>query len=68
MKHTIKCGSPRKTVANRAKNFEMLMEHFTTVCEPFYYVKVDPVTYEQSVKPSLNDMIDEEKSLQNLVA
>lgn len=26
-KHRIKTGSPRKTVANRAKNFELLLEH-----------------------------------------
>lgn len=37
MNHRIKCGSPRKTVANRAKNFELLMEHFKIACEPFYF-------------------------------
>ena len=42
--HRIKVGSPRKTVANRAKNFELLMEHFKIACEPFYFEKEDAYT------------------------
>jgi hypothetical protein len=53
---------------NRAKNFEMLIEHFKICCEPFYYEKIDPVSGEASIKPKYSDMIDEDKSLLNLVA
>jgi hypothetical protein len=55
-------------VAQRAKNFELLMEHFKTACEPFYYDKEDPLTGEVVTKPKYSDMIDEDKSLLNLVA
>lgn len=37
--HKIKAGSPRKTVATRAKNFELLMEHFTVACQPYQFEK-----------------------------
>ena len=60
--------SPMKNVVNRAKNFELLIEHFKICCEPFYYEKIDPVSGESSVKPKYSDMIDEDKSLINLVA
>ena len=33
-----------------------------------YYEKIDPVSGESSVKPKYSDMIDEDKSLINLVA
>jgi len=65
--HRIKVGSPRKTVAQRAKNFELLMEHFKVACEPFYYDKEDAETGETVTKPKYSDMIDEDKSLLNLV-
>lgn len=68
MKHRIKVGSPRKTVAQRAKNFDLLMEHFKICCEPFYFVKVDAITMEPTVKPMHTDGIDEDKSLLNMVA
>lgn len=64
--HRIKAGSPRKTVAQRAKNFELLMEHFKVACEPFYYAKEDLATGEVVIKPKYSDMIDEDKSLLNL--
>jgi hypothetical protein len=43
------------------------MEHFKTACEPFYYSKEDKITGEVVVKPKYSDMIDEDKSLLNLV-
>jgi hypothetical protein len=55
-------------VAQRAKNFELIMEHFKISCEPFYYEKEDLVTGEVVTKPKYSDMIDEDKSLLNLVA
>lgn len=66
-KHQIKVGSPRKTVAHRARNFEMLTEHYQKACEPFYSVKVDSITYEETKKANAADGIDEEKSLLYLV-
>jgi len=48
--HRIKTGSPRKTVAHRAKNFEMLMEHFKVACEPFYFEKEDILTGKIEIK------------------
>lgn len=68
IKHRIKVGSPRKTVAQRAKNFDLIMEHIKMCCEPFYFVKVDTITLESAVKPLNPDQIDEDKSLLNLVA
>lgn len=65
--HRIKAGSPRKTVASRAKNFEMLLEHFKVACEPYYYERENYSTGETETKIQLSDMIDEDKSLQNLV-
>lgn len=65
--HRIKIGSPRKTVANRAKNFDLLMEHFKVACEPFYFMKENLLTGEMEQKMLYSDMIDEEKSLINLV-
>jgi len=67
MNHHIKSGSPRKTVANRAKNFELLLEHFKIACEPFYFEKINYSTGEMEVKIKYSDMIDEETSLLNLV-
>ena len=66
-KHRIKVGSPRKTVANRARNFELLMEHFKVACEPYYFEKEDPLTGATECKPTYSDMIDEDKALLNLV-
>ena len=60
-------GSPRKTVANRAKNFELLMEHFAVACEPFYFHKEDIFSGNVEIKVKTADMIDEDKSLLNLV-
>ena len=44
------------------------MEHFKVACEPFYYDKEDALTGEVVTKPKYADMIDEDKSLLNLVA
>jgi hypothetical protein len=44
------------------------MEHFKVACEPFYYSKEDKETGEVVVKPKYSDMIDEDRSLLNLVA
>jgi hypothetical protein len=44
MNHKIKTGSPRKTVKSRAQNFELLMDHYKIVCEPYYYENEDPRT------------------------
>lgn len=44
------------------------MEHFKICSEPFYYVKVDTITLESSVRPLNPEQIDEDKSLLNLVA
>ena len=65
--HRIKTGSPRKTVVNRAKNFELLMEHFRVACEPYKFVKEDPGTGEIESKVKYSDMIDEDKALLHLV-
>lgn len=54
-------------MATRAKNFELLMEHFKVACEPFYYEKEDALTGSVERKPTYSDMIDEEKALLNLV-
>lgn len=67
-KHQIKTGSPRKTVAQRAKNFEMLNEHMKVACEPYYYVKVNSINMQPEVRPIYADGIEENKSLLNLVA
>lgn len=67
-KHQIKVGSPRKTVVQRAKNFEMLNEHMKIACEPYYYVKVNIINNQPEVRPIYSDGIDEHKSLLNLVA
>jgi hypothetical protein len=37
-------GSPRKTVVNRTKNYELLMEHLKKSCEPYNFEKEDPRT------------------------
>lgn len=55
-------------MAQRAKNYELIMEHFKVACEPFYYSKEDKETGEVVVKPKYSDMIDEDRSLLNLVA
>jgi hypothetical protein len=55
-------------VATRARNFELLMEHFKIACEPFYFEKEDPYTGAVERKPTYSDMIDEDKALLNLVA
>ena len=44
------------------------MEHFKTACEPYYFEKEDPLTGTIERKPTYSDMIDEDKSLLNLVA
>jgi hypothetical protein len=44
------------------------MEHFKVACEPFYYSKEDKETGEVVTKPKYSDMIDEDRSLLNLVA
>jgi len=67
LNHRIKYGSPRKTVANRGRNFEMLMEHFKIACEPFYFEKHNIFTDEIEKKVKYADLIDEDKSLLNLV-
>ena len=43
------------------------MEHFKVACEPFYFEKVDPLTGNVEIKMKQLDMIDEDKSLLNLV-
>ena len=45
----------------------MLMEHFKVACEPFYFEKEDSLTGEVEIKQKYSDMIDEDKSLLNLV-
>ena len=55
-------------MANRAKNFDLLMEHFKVACEPYYFEKEDPVTGKIEKRPTYSDMIDEDKALINLVA
>ena len=45
----------------------MLMEHFKIACEPFYFEKEDPLTGNVERKMKQLDMIDEDKSLLNLV-
>jgi len=54
-------------VANRAKNFELLKEHFVIACEPFQFVRESFLTGEIETKIKFSDMIDEEKSLLSLV-
>lgn len=60
-------GSPRKTVACRTRNYELMVEHFKVACEPYYYVRENYSTGEVETKIKLSDMIDEDKSLINLV-
>lgn len=43
------------------------MEHFKVACEPFYYSKYDQEKKEVVTKPKYADMIDEDRSLLNLV-
>jgi len=44
------------------------MEHFKVACEPFYFWKEDRLTGEKERKMRLSDMIEEDKSLLNLVS
>jgi len=44
------------------------MQHFKTACEPYYFMKEDALTGEIEPKMQLTDMIDEDKSLLNLVS
>jgi hypothetical protein len=67
-RHRIKVGSPRKTVANRAKNFDLLTEHFKVACEPYYFQNENPDTGEITSTAVFSDQIDKEKALLNLVA
>ena len=67
LRHKIKAGSPRKTVATRAKNFELLQEHFSEACEPFVFNHIDVFTGHVSRKVKCEDGIDEEKSLLHMV-
>ena len=46
-------------------HFEGLIK---VACEPFYYTKEDKETGELVTKPKYSDMIDEDRSLLNLVA
>jgi hypothetical protein len=66
--HKIKASSPRKTVATRGKNFELLMEHFKVACQPFYFEKEDVYTGRIEVKCKDSDEIDESKSLLHMVS
>jgi hypothetical protein len=43
------------------------MEHFKTACEPFYFYKEDMFTGTVERKVKHSDMIEEDKSLMNLV-
>ena len=43
------------------------MEHFKVACEPFYFEKEDILTGKIEIKQKYSDMIDEDKSLLNLV-
>lgn len=43
------------------------MEHFKIACEPFYFEKEDVYTGQVETKQKYSDMIDENKSLLNLV-
>lgn len=43
------------------------MEHFKIACEPFYFEKEDAITGKVEMKQKYSDMIDEDKSLLNLV-
>ena len=54
-------------MATRAKNFEVLMEHFKVACEPYYFEKKGLFSDEVEVKVKYSDMIDEDRSLLNLV-
>jgi len=65
--HRIKTGSPRKTVVNRAKNFEIIMEHFKIACEPYFFEREDPFTGVIETKQKYSDLIPEDKSLLFLV-
>ena len=67
VKHKIKVGSPRKTVATRGKNFELLMDHFKVACQPFYFDKEDPFTGKMERKCDESDGIDQDKALLNMV-
>ena len=44
------------------------MEHFKTACEPYYYEHINPYTGKKTIKQKYSDMIQEDKSLLNLVA
>ena len=66
--HVIKASTPsKKNGANRAKNFELLLQHLKVACEPFYFDKHDIVTGEVERKIKYSDMIEEGQSLLNLV-
>jgi hypothetical protein len=67
VKHKIKVGSPRKTVATRGKNFELLMDHFKVACQPFYFDKEDIYTGKIERKCDETDDIDQDKALLNMV-
>lgn len=67
VKHKIKVGSPRKTVATRGKNFELLMDHFKVACQPFYFDKEDIYTRKVERKCDESDGIDQDKALLNMV-
>lgn len=67
VKHKIKAGSPRKTVATRAKNFELLIEHFKVACQPFYFDCEDIFTGKIERKCNEVDGIEEDKALLHMV-
>ena len=52
---------------NRAKNYELIVEHLKICCEPFIFEKEDYFTHHVSRKMTYCDMIDENKSLISLV-
>lgn len=57
----------RKSGATRTKNYELLIQHFKTACEPFYFNKTCLVTGEVQRKVKQLDMIDEDRSLMSLL-
>lgn len=67
VKHKIKTGSPRKTVATRGKNFELLMDHFKVACQPFYFDRECPLMKTVERKWDETDGIDKDKALLHMV-
>lgn len=54
-------------MVTRAKHYDLIMEHYDEVCEPYSFEYTDMLTGKVEIKKKSSESIDESKSLMNLV-